>query len=145
MKTISLANDKGKVIVDDEDYEWASVFSWRDNRGYAQTSIRHGSKVKSYNMHTIINCTPKGRHTDHKNRNGLDNRRSNLRTATPSENRANVRIPNKGISKVKSTGKWVARIKTHGVHIHIGTFSNAKEASSAYKIVAKELFGEFAA
>ena len=76
---------KNKVaIVDDEDYEWLNQWKWKyhkDNYGYRTVKYN-----KSIFMHRIINKTPDGLFTDHINREGLDNRKCNLRTVTRNQN-----------------------------------------------------------
>lgn len=92
----------------------------------------------------------KGEDVDHANRNGLDNRRCNLRVATRSQNIAN-RGPLKtntsgfkGVNFIKSTGKWQAAICVKGVQISLGTFLSPVDAARAYNDAALTHFGEFA-
>jgi hypothetical protein len=81
---------------------------------------------------------------DHINRIKEDNRITNLREATRSQNAANfpLRRDNKlGIRGVcLSRGKYVAQIRCK----HLGCFVTAEEASATYQKAARELFGEFA-
>jgi hypothetical protein len=87
---------------------------------------------------------------DHKNRNGLDCRRSNLRFATSTQNMANQKLRSDSISGFKGVGydkrkdKWRARIKHSGQEEHLGYFATAELAHEAYCKRAVELFGEFA-
>lgn len=89
-------------------------------------------------------------HIDHINGNQADDRFSNLRPATGSQNLANAKRPKhnrsglKGASWDKRSGKWRAVIKQHRRVIHIGLFDSPEEAHAAYLSRAKELFGEFA-
>ena len=88
---------------------------------------------------------------DHINRNGLDNRKSNLRHATYSQNSWNqIKVYHpaysskfKGVSK-NDSGKWVAHIATYRVSHYIGTFKTEIEAALAYDEKALQLHGEFA-
>ena len=151
MKEIPLS--KGKVaIVDDEDYEKLRVYPWYASRcsrrvWYAYRSVREGKRKRTIKMHTEI----MGRKLiDHKNGNGLDNRRENLRPATPSQNGAN-RGKNKdslkkykGVFKVSRGPSWMAVIRTKGKGIYIGSFPNEELAAEAYDKKASEIFGEFA-
>lgn len=97
MKEIPLT--KGyKTIVDDEDYDFLMRWRWHAviaHSVYAERCERpRGGKIKHIMMHRVINNTPDGMETDHINGNGLDNRRSNLRSVTKNQNQWN-RKPNK--------------------------------------------------
>jgi hypothetical protein len=87
---------------------------------------------------------------DHANGDPMDNRFSNLRLATSSQNGANGRKPShnssgfKGVNWHAKAGKWRAYIKDKGKPIHIGYFTSAEAAHAAYLEKAREIFGEFA-
>lgn len=87
---------------------------------------------------------------DHINLDRTDNRWINLRSATRSQNKANAAAPVcntsgfKGASWHKSTKKWRATIKVAGKPQHLGSFSSAEEAHTAYCGAAKKSFGNFA-
>lgn len=85
---------------------------------------------------------------DHKNRNGLDNRRANLRFSTPNQNHWNRKISvasKTGLKGVhKEYNKWVALINVHGKRHRLGMFSNPEDAHKAYCEAAVKLHGEFA-
>jgi hypothetical protein len=87
---------------------------------------------------------------DHANGNPSDDRFSNLRLATSSQNGANCRKPThnasgfKGVNWHAKAGKWRAYIKNKGKPVHIGYFASAEAAHAAYMEKARELFGEFA-
>lgn len=88
---------------------------------------------------------------DHRNRNSLDNRRSNLRICTIQLNNANRRKQSKpctsqfkGVYFNKQYSRWMARIKYWKKYIFLGRFDEEKDAARAYNKKAKELFGEFA-
>ncbi|MCC4588756.1 HNH endonuclease [Xanthomonas sp. NCPPB 1067] len=92
---------------------------------------------------------PEGREVDHENRDRGDNRWSNLRLATRSENNMNskVRLDNtsgfKGVHRSR-TGKWFARIAHNKRVIGLGTFRTREEAAAARAAAEKRLFGQFA-
>lgn len=156
MKEIPLT--KGlTALVDDEDYERLSAYRWFGERskngrtGYAVTKSGYGRKgTKSIRMHQILMGDGEpGLEIDHKNRNGLDNRRSNLRWATKAQQRANqpVRVDSKtGFKGVNLLhGKyWAAHIAAEGRQLHLGYFPSSEDAARAYDAKARELFGEFA-
>ena len=101
-------------------------------------------------MHRLIIGTPDGRATDHKDSDGLNNQRVNLRICDPSQNSSNavIRSDNtsgfKGVSWRKNRRKWLAQIQHDHRVIHIGQFSTALEAAIAYDEAARKLHGEFA-
>lgn len=142
---------KGKAIqVDDEDYDWLNSYNWHVNsNGYAFRNYGHKSKQK-YMHREILGLTERGQIGDHKDRNRLNNQRSNLRLATATENSANRSlIANKtskynGVSLFKRDNIWTSFIKFEHKHIYIGRFVNEEDAAKAYDLKAKELFGEFA-
>lgn len=83
---------------------------------------------------------------DHRDHNGLNNKRSNLRVATNGQNQANRRTSAqyRGIFKDRS-GKWVARIRQPvGKREYLGYFSDPEEAARAYDRAAVRIHGEFA-
>ncbi len=86
---------------------------------------------------------------DHKNRNQLDDRVGNLRSATQSQNLANSKLAcdnksgYKGVSWKADKAKWLAVITVRGRQIHLGYFGDPAAAGAAYVRAAKEHFGAF--
>ena len=105
MKKI-LCSKQGKIkkytFVDDGDFEWLSKFRWaaHKTRGGLWCAERY-LKGKMQKMHRLILKAKKGQEVDHINRNGMDNRRSNIRICTRSEN-----LINRGIFKNKTTSRY---------------------------------------
>lgn len=89
-----------------------------------------------------------GRLCDHVNGDGLDNRRSNIRLATGTQNCAN-RGPNaknpgfKGVD-ARPNGRFRASIGIAGGTRYLGTFAEAEAAARAYDDAARAAYGEFA-
>ena len=87
---------------------------------------------------------------DHINLIRSDNRSSNLRLATRSQNLANARRPAhntsglKGVSWSGIMSKWLAQIQSKGQNINLGYFSNPEDAHQVYLSAARELYGEYA-
>ena len=160
MKTVPLHGAKaaGRVaLVDDDDYELVSGYRWRvweRRRGpngaiwgpYAVASVssRRGGCIQ---MHQLITGWPM---TDHRNGNGLDNQRSNLRPATVAQNTQNARPQAgsssryKGVTWHKKLSKWQAEIKVGGKHRYLGVFVSEEDAALAYNVAALEAYGEYA-
>jgi len=102
-------------------------------------------------MHRQVIHIPKHMVCDHINRNGLDNRKPNLRPATVSQNLCNrakrktkTRSKYKGLEWDKTQRRWKARIQLNGKKINLGSFTNEIDAAKAYDKAAKKLFKEFA-
>jgi len=97
-------------------------------------------------MHRVITNAPDGMVVDHKNGDGLDNRRVNLRVVSQADNCRGFKKKMigadsiyRGVSWMKTKGKWRARIKINKIGIHIGLFSNESEAARAYDLNATKL------
>jgi hypothetical protein len=132
------------AIIDEADADSVLASNWSFGRqGYA---VRHVGGRDSRNyllMHRWLMDTPKGMDTDHINGNRIDNRRSNLRICTRSQNvrnrtvqRNNRSSPYKGVSR-HSDGKW-------RLSINVAGYETAEEAARVYDRIARELHGEFA-
>ena len=158
MKTIPLTQGKF-AIVDNEDFDFLSQWKWAahhdHNTWYAVRSekISDGAeygKRQLIRMHRVILNAPEKTAVDHKNGDGLDNRRSNLRLATQEQNLWNQRRSRrntsgfKGVSFHKPKKRWRATITANGRQITIGAFKTKEAAYEAYKQAARILHGEFA-
>lgn len=142
---------KGKfALVDDEDYEKVSQLSWKYTGGYAAHNYTVKGKQGCIYMHRLIMNAKKGEFVDHVNHDPLDNRRTNLRLCTHSQNHMNrTKLPNrssryKGVTWNKQVGKWKASIQAKGKYRYIGYFDKEHHAALAYDMWAKPSYGEFA-
>lgn len=157
MKEIPLNN--GMVtLVDDGDYEMLARNKWqcaaRSTKGlyYAYRMITRGGRSRNISMHRLImGVTDPRVEIDHKDLNGLNNQKSNLRVATRSQNGANCRKCSKptssqfkGVYFRKNRNRWHARIKINGQRKSLGFYVNEEDAARAYNNAAVIAFGEFA-
>ena len=124
---------KGYAIIDDEDFLLINQYRWtKTSNNYAATT----TKPRLY-MHRLINKTLNGDVTDHINRDTLDNRRSNLRTADKSINAINTGLRetntsgHKGVHFAKNVKKWEAYIFKDYSKIGLGHFKDIDDAISA--------------
>ena len=152
MKEIPLT--RGHVaLVDDEDYGRASAFRWYalTNSGvvYATRAYRDATKQKRMYLHHFVTGVDAATYIDHKNHNGLDCQKHNLRIATNQQNQDNSRkqvgvsSQYKGVSWNKQKQRWKAAVWTTGKPIFLGWFKNEGDAARAYNEGAKTLFGEY--
>ena len=141
------------------------TFTWKKNRrgrrqagdkagclhpnGYIRISIDY----RLYNAHRLawlfmFRTWPIGM-IDHIDGNPSNNRAVNLRQANCTQNGRNRKISKsntsgiKGVSFIKSTGKWGAWIKVNGKSKNIGSFPSKEEAAKAYESAAIKFHGEF--
>jgi len=152
MKKIPLTQGKF-ALVDDEDFEYLSQWKWhltrRKKKCYAARNRRRNEPIGPpiILMHKVL-CN--GKLVDHKDENGLNNTKSNLRSCSNAENLSNRGKQRnntsgyKGVTWDKFTNKWMAQLSSLGKAVHIGRFDSKKEAAEAYDKAALQYFGEFA-
>jgi len=145
------------ALVDVEDYEHLNRFKWQARRSgrlyYGYRHLRKGEVGYVDRPHDVLRSMgeeligrPKGLLVDHRNRNTLDYRKSNLRWATVRQNAQNgwraAKGRYKGVMKLRHTFR--ARIHVPGQQSHIGCFETAHEAAMAYNEAALKYYGAFA-
>lgn len=147
---------KGYIaLVDQEDFYALSQLTWRTHFShgmpYARSFRWDAGKTVDVLMHREVMGLKRndGKIVDHKNNHDtLDNRKSNLRVATQSQNLCNRTMKKTSKSGIKGVyqycNKWRAQITFNGNVQYLGLFSNKEEAGEAYWHRAKELHGEFA-
>mgnify|MGYP006921403248 CR=1 FL=1 len=144
------------TTVDDCDFEMLSRYRWstakRNGGFYAATKSNLGGRT-AY-MHRLLMGLDHGdkRRVDHKDGNGLNNRRENLRVCTHAENLRNQhrkQVTKSGFKGVwpSHNGKrkpWIAMFTKDYKRHYVGSFVTAEEAARAYDEAVKLAFGEFA-
>lgn len=118
---------------------------------YAKRDVYLGNgKARPVLMHRLIFGDENCPQVDHQDRDGLNNRRRNLRAATRSQNMCNQRIGSrnasghKGVSWHKRAAKWQAHIAVDGVKQYLGLFTEIEQAAEAYRLASLSAHGEFA-
>jgi hypothetical protein len=147
--------DEGKwTILDPDDYYLFARFKWciggyKDKYYAVRSQIIGPEDIRIVRLHRLIMNAPDGVLVDHINGDSLDNRRSNLRLATHSQNQYNKRKAKntssrfKGVYFRKNRGKWIAYIVA-GKKIWLGSFYSEIEAARAHDQAAMKYHGEFA-
>ena len=144
--------NKGKFValIDDEDYEYLNQFKWCvfNNRYtfYAGRWIHEKGRRKLILLHREIMNTAIGLQVDHRDHNGLNCQRSNLRNCTRAENLRNVKA--RGNHKYKGVYRcrkyFLAQISINGKIKHLGNFKIEEDAAKKFDEMAKIYHGEFA-
>ena len=146
--------------ISDKDFPRVSQYTWqalvRKRKDgsviniYAGRSVyKETGKMRKQLLHRfILGVGDPKVEIDHKDRDGLNCQRRNLRTATNAQNVCNVGLRRDNTSEVKGVdlirGKWRARINHKRRPIHIGYFSTKKSATKAYQEAAVKYHGTFA-
>lgn len=136
------------TLVDADDYERLASFRWHlFGGGYAARAA--GNQGRVYMHREILGVSgldPLWHPVDHINHDPLDNRRSNLRLATKSENALNQRGAQKhsqsgirGVFWHKGAGRWTAQVRCQGRKYWLGLFDTAEEADAAVRAKRREL------
>lgn len=154
MKTIPLSQGHF-ALVDNTDYRQLSKHKWtlftrRDRQGNPMTPYAYRKEGrKTVLMHRqILGAGPK-QQVDHKNRNGLDNRRKNLRFCTQRENNFNRGSKRgsssqyKGVHWCTRSQRWIAKAHVDDKAHHFYQGLDEREAARAYNAGIKNLHGEF--
>lgn len=139
-------------LVDADDFDWLNQWCWNADRACETKRLnfyarRMGANREVIKMHRLIMGFPDAI-VDHRNLDGLDNRRKNLRKATSNQNLANTTERSHRNGQFKGVyrhhRKWMAAGTFYGKHVFLGMFSSPEDAARAYDAKAIEAFGEFA-
>ncbi len=138
--------------VDDDDvpvlrrHRWQVVKARISRSPYAMTRI----DGKTVYMHRLLLAAPSGTQVDHKDLDGLNNTRANLRLATRSDQKGNSQIPTsntsgfKGVYRDTKGNRWRAQIHVGGTTRRLGSHRTPESAAHSYDEAARLLFGDFA-
>lgn len=140
------------------------VFTWKRPCGRPSRTLGAGVKEKTYGYILIgidglmyrahrlawlyVHGDFPARHIDHINGVRDDNRISNLREATESQNACNragtSKTGYKGVYLHRRSGRWYAMLQWKKKKYYLGYFDTPEAAAEAYKAAAESTFGEFA-
>jgi hypothetical protein len=144
----TLVDIKHLQILNPLDVKWTAV-RWTGTRGiYVQgtLSLGHG-KYETLILHRILTNAPKGKIVDHINHDTLDNRSSNLRLVSKSQNNQNksgLHSTNtsgiRGVSWNKDSNTWRVQTSYLGKKIYLGSFKELEEAKKCFEDFAEKFF-----
>lgn len=145
---IPLCGTGGFAVIDAIDEVAVAQHRWYAIKFRHTTYARTTIGGKGVYMHRFLLAPEKGQEVDHINKDGLDNRRKNIRVCTRAENMRNARIKNstgfRGAYHDPANNRYRAEIRVNGVRNKLGSFRTAVEAALAYDEAAVRLHGEFA-
>ena len=139
------------AMVDDEDFEQLNAFNWCAHKSYRKWYAMRGTSSPQFQIKMHQQLLPGASRIDHKDGNGLNNQKNNLRAASHGDNIANApKKRGKYGSRYKGVyrqdGAWRARLRApaRGEDRSLGLFSSEKAAALAWDAAARKVYGEFA-
>ena len=139
------SNTNKEFYFDLEDYDKIKDYCWYENSVKGMSTLVAHVKNKLMTMHTLLGF----KNYDHIDRNELNNRKSNLRIATASQNSMNQNLSKRNTSGVigvcwkNLTQIWEAWITCNHSTIYLGSFHNKRDAIKARLLAEAKYFGEF--
>lgn len=147
---------KGYVAtIDANDAELVGQYNWiamvRDQGVYARSAKTTDGKRVAIFLHRLVLGLPDGSPEtgDHRDGDGLNNRKRNLRIADQSQQMRNRSFQScggsayRGVFWNKARKRWIAKATIAGRRRYLGLFKTEAEASHAYEYVSKIVYGDF--
>lgn len=141
-------NTNKQFVFDKEDFEKINRYHWyEESNGYIRSSGKR--KEDKVFLHRLIMGFPDCMSIDHINHDVSDNRKSNLRIATASQNAMNRIIGSNntsgitGVVWVKGRRKWKSQIKINDNLVFLGEYDKFEDAEKRRKQAEEEYFGEY--
>ena len=148
-QVVEIPLTQGKVaLVDAEDYQYLAQFNWQAVKDRSNWYAVRRDGYSHVRMHREIMGMIDGNEVDHKDGDGLNNCKSNLRVGTRQQNAANQKRSTRSktgyIGVSLSVNHVTTPYRVYCAHKFIGMFATAEEAARAYDKAVKEKYGEFA-
>lgn len=143
------------AVIDAADAPLVGAWNWcamvKNHTVYARRpgAMDANGNRQTIMMHRVIMNPHDDLQIDHRDGNGLNNRRTNMRVSTNSQNQHNQRTRDdntsgfKCVNWHKHTGKWQARIMLNGKRHHLGVHATPEAAHKAYCDASTRMHGEF--
>ena len=147
--TLRIPLTQGKfALIDTTDWRLIAGTSWYARRGNPRTDVFYAVPTKGKKRQPMHELLLGRKWVDHRNGNGLDNRRQNLRPVTHAQNQVNRGANRghdtfKGVQRMKN-GTYRAVLGRKGGNLHLGMFTDEVQAALAYDRAAVQHHGEFA-
>lgn len=145
----SKSNEITKVIIDTEDINKISEYSWWISTRNYVCAYDIINKRKRIRLHRLIMNVCDNRVVDHIDRNPLNNKKENLRVCTQRENKFNNSMQGNntsgtiGVYWYKAYNKWKAQIKVDKKSVHLGYYEKYEDAVKARESAEIKYFGEY--
>ena len=136
--------ETGRAIIDLEDVDKVRQYKWCLSNNHVLCR-----ELNIFLHRFLLELNDPNIYIDHINRNGLDNRKENLRLATPQQNCMNRSVQRNNTSEIpgvswrKDRKKWRAFITINGKQLSLGCYENKEDAINARKEAEIKYFGEF--
>lgn len=147
---IGITSAGDKFLIDKEDFDKVKNYCWRrEKRGYIIANSRNGENKIVWIHRIIMSVTDEQILVDHKSWDKSDNRKTNLRLATKSQNNINIKRKSNntsgytGVTYNKRSNKYIARISKDNKRIFLGSFDSIEEAIKARHEAEISLHGEW--
>lgn len=141
------------VLFDDQDLARIEGLSLRVHQQGSESSpllyVEFKRNGRTCGIHRFLMGSPAGMVVDHRNGDGLDNRRENLRVCTHAQNMQNRRMHSnnttgvKGVYFDKNRQTFRVAVRAFGRKVSVGSFSDLASAAEAYRAAAERLHGPF--
>ena len=140
-------NGRVEYAIVDIGFKYLEKFNWHldSSTGYVKTSL---NRKHLYLHRLVVGEIPKAMHTDHINRDKLDNREANLRVVTPTYNFMNTIKRTGTLNRYRGVEKrgnsWRVSVSKNNISYRVGSFNSEIKAALAYNKKCLELYGEYA-